>query len=224
MAPRNNIAIFFDFAKAFDIVDHERLLLKIEKMLPQWLIKWIANWLQGRKQRVIYRGKQTRWRNVLAGVVQGSVLGPILFLLFILDINDYLPIGVDLLNYAGDILAYIIGNTATNLAQNVVDAVQRWCDDNMMRLNVAKCKVIVINPSSNRFTGLVIPSLMLLGQGLEFVNSYKYLGFEISFTLDMGLQWTRVRAAVSPVEYLLKQLKLNGWSQPMLLAAYRAYF
>jgi ribonuclease P/MRP protein subunit RPP40 len=84
------IAIFFDFAKAFDLVNHERLLAKIECMLPQWLVKWIAVWLSGRKQRVIYRGKQTRWRDVLAGVIQSSVLRPILFLLFVLDINDYL--------------------------------------------------------------------------------------------------------------------------------------
>ena len=77
------------------------------------------------KQRVIYRGLATRWRDVLAGVVQGSVLGTVLFLLFVLDINEYLPPGAELLKYADDILANIIGKTTADLPQAIVNAVQR---------------------------------------------------------------------------------------------------
>ena len=117
------IAIFFDFAKAFDLVDHERLIIKIEPLLPQWLINWIAALLSHRKQRVIYRGLATRWRDVLADVVQNSGLGPVLFLLSVLDINEYLPPGVELHKYADDILAYIIGNATVDLAQAIVNAV-----------------------------------------------------------------------------------------------------
>ena len=88
-------------------------------------------------------------------------------------------------------------------------------------LNVGKCKVICIYPP--RFIGTSVPTVHLLGQILETVNSYKYLGFELSDSLDPDLQWRRVRSIVSPVEFLLKQLKLNGWSTPMLISAYRAY-
>ncbi|RMZ94894.1 RNA-directed DNA polymerase from mobile element jockey-like, partial [Brachionus plicatilis] len=58
----------------------------------------------------------------------------------------YLPFGVELLKYADDILAYIGGNTFGNIPQEIVDAVQRRCVDNKMRLNVGKCKMIFINP------------------------------------------------------------------------------
>ncbi|RNA09272.1 hypothetical protein BpHYR1_020199 [Brachionus plicatilis] len=58
---------------------------------------------------------------------------------------------------------------------------------------------------------------------LETFKSYRYLGFELSDSLDLDLQWRRVRSIVSPVDFLLKQLKLNGWSTPMLICVYRAY-
>ncbi|RNA35392.1 RNA-directed DNA polymerase from mobile element jockey-like, partial [Brachionus plicatilis] len=115
----------------------------------------------------------------------------------------------------------IVGNTFGNIPQEIVDAVQRWCVDNKMRLNVGKCKVIFINPP--RVLGSSVPTVYLLGQMLETVNSYKYLGFELSDSLDLDLQWRRVRSIVSPVEFLLKQLKLNGWSTPLLICVYRAY-
>ncbi|RNA24746.1 RNA-directed DNA polymerase from mobile element jockey-like [Brachionus plicatilis] len=89
----------------------------------------------------------------------------------------------------------------------------------MMRLNVSKCKVIFINPP--RVLGSSVPIVYLLGQMLETVKFYKYLGFELSDSLDLDLQWRRVRSIVSPVEFLLKQLKLNGWST--LNCVYRAY-
>ena len=109
------LAIFFDFLKAFDLVDHERLLTKLEKILPGWLTSWIASFLQGRKQRVFANGIETEWKDVDEGVIQGSVLGPNLFILFISDINDYLPVEAELEKFADDILSYLLGKAATNL-------------------------------------------------------------------------------------------------------------
>ncbi len=71
---KNILAIFFDFAKAFDLVDHVKLLEKLLKYLPRWLVSWIAAYLQGRRQRVVMGTKTTEWKQVEAGVVQGSVL------------------------------------------------------------------------------------------------------------------------------------------------------
>jgi ribonuclease P/MRP protein subunit RPP40 len=72
-------------------VGHKILLTKIDKMLPSWFTSWIAQYLSGRKQRVKCNNKHSEWLNVIAGVTQGSVLGPALFLLFISDMNEYLP-------------------------------------------------------------------------------------------------------------------------------------
>ena len=70
---------------------------------------------------------ETDWKNVLAGFIQGSVLGPILFILSIADINDYIPPEVSLQKYADDILCYIIVKQTTNgLPQSAADGIGRW--------------------------------------------------------------------------------------------------
>ena len=119
---------------------HDRLLKKLLELLPPWLVRWIAAYLKGRIQNVKVGDLTTEWKNVEAEVVQGSVLGPVLF---ISDINNYLTTDANTKKYADDIISYIIGKaTTTTLPQRVVDAVQLWCDDNLMRLNAGKCKFI----------------------------------------------------------------------------------
>jgi hypothetical protein len=87
--------IFFDFEKAIDLVDLEILFKKCEKaQLPPWLIQVLAAYLTDREQRVKVEDITTDWKNVEAGVIQGNVLGPILFIIFIADINDFMPRGI----------------------------------------------------------------------------------------------------------------------------------
>ena len=214
-------AIFFDFAKAFDLVDHELLLEKLVRLnFPAWLVSWIAAYLTGRRQRVKVGEFESEWKDVVAGVIQGSVLGPILFIIFISDINKYLPDGASLEKYADDILNYIIGkSTSTNLPQEVVDAVQRWCLDNKMRLNTDKCKVLHFQGNDTKPS---VPRILLHGKELEVVKSYKYLGVELNNTLDWSQQWQRVKSLTSSIPFLIKQLRRTGFERRILVNVYRS--
>ena len=120
--------LFFDFAKAFDAVNHDLLLLKLNAYgFSKYLLSWIANFLMDRKQFVCIGTKVSNVKPVQSGVIQGSIIGVLLFLLFINDLPDVVRTS-NVLLYADDLKLFkVIKSFLDRLAlQTDIDRILDW--------------------------------------------------------------------------------------------------
>lgn len=168
--------VYIDFAKAFDTVSHEKLLYKLQSITDnKRLFNWTKNYLLKRSQKVNVQGTFSDTASVLSGVPQGSVLGPILFLIYINDIADEIEKDVNIKLFADDCKLYIIfeklnENLTLTKMHSTLQTLSTWVLKWQMQLNVLKCAVLHIgknNPKNAYF---------LLDQELAHVDSYKDLG------------------------------------------------
>lgn len=142
--------VYLDFQKAFDKVPHKRLIMKIEALgVPSEIVQWIRDWLTNRRQRVVIKGEYSDWSVVKSGVPQGSVLGPLLFVIYVNDMDEGLS--NKMLKFADD--AKVVGKVST---QEGIDDMRRdlvklndWSHKWQMTFNIEKCKVMHIG-SKNR--------------------------------------------------------------------------
>jgi len=141
-------ALFLDFSKVFDKVPHERLYLKLLHCgVNGNLLNWIKSFLQGRSQSVVIDGVNSKPSPVLSGVPQGTVLAPLLFLIFINDIVKDLHCTVKL--YADDILIILyatIGSPEDCLRlQSDLALLQAWAEKWQVEFNPSKCLHLTIS-------------------------------------------------------------------------------
>jgi hypothetical protein len=144
-------AIYLDFAKAFDTVPHERLLEKLKGMGVQGkVLQWIRSFLSDRVQKVIVEGEESGWRDVVSGIPQGSVLGPMLFICFINDLPE--EVTSEVFVFADDTKLFArVPEKAKELQQDL-DSLQKWSDKWQLRFNTSKCKVMHLGKQKDPHT------------------------------------------------------------------------
>ena len=176
-------AIFFDYRKAFDSVPHESLLLKLANIgLDDCLLVWLHDYLCNRVQSVVIDGTESDAVPVLSGVPQGSVLGPPLFLIYVNDLPDAVVHPSAIINlFADDVLLYhTVSNIDDFLAvQESINSVEQWSCSNYLSLNALKCKCMLISHKRHP-----VQPLLLNGEVLERVDTYKYLGILLTHDLS----------------------------------------
>ena len=176
--------IILDFSKAFDTVPHRRLILKLKAYnIDSKTIRWIEQWLHMRSQTVVVDGQQSKASQVISGVPQGTVLGPLLFLLYINDIASGTSSTIKL--FADDCVIYRRVTTAADCLalQSDLDKLVSWSDKWLMSFNVKKCVTMTITNKKTRISA--DSPYNIRGVPLDEVTTAKYLGV----TLSENLSW-----------------------------------
>jgi len=175
--------VFCDVSKAFDKVWHKGLLYKLHKTgVRGRLLSWFENYLSQRLQRVVIKGQHSSWGGIEAGVPQGSVLGPLLFLVYINDLVDEVDCAIKL--FADDTTLYVTFDDqdacAVSLNTNLTK-IKKWADTWLVNFNPTKTECMTISLKRN----VVKIPVCYDNKPLTDVNQHKHLGV----TFNNKLTW-----------------------------------
>ena len=231
--------IYFDFAiEAFDSENHDIILkkLKFEFEIDGTLLRFLTNYLKDRKQRVVIGGSQSELKNVKSGVPQGSILGPLFFVLFINDMSECVSEGTHIALYADDtkIWRKIMSWSDHETLQRDIDALQNWANLNKMKFHPDKCKVLsIFNKASEKSTWITIFPFhsffyTLNGADLDFVKSEKDLGVHVTCDLtweeNVVALCTKASSRLGLMKRSLRFVKDRKQKRAFYLALVRSLF
>ena len=200
--------IIMDFSKAFDKVDHLRLIYKLQSLgvSPQ-VTNWVKSFLSNRSQKVAVEGQLSNEVPVLSGVPQGSVLGPCLFLAYINDLPNSVKCKSRM--FADDTIIYLTveSNNDCNSLQNDLNNLETWERSWQMEFNPDKCEVLRVSRKRNP----IIFPYKLHNMELISASSAKYLGITITKDLNWSKHIENITSkATSSLRFIQRNIKTNN--------------
>lgn len=211
------IGVFIDYSKAFDLINHDLLLMKLECYgIRGHAALLIKSYLSSRQQVVSIGNAFSNVRPLVSGVPQGSILGPLLFNMYINDIIS-ISSSAKFVIYADDTSIFFSGQNLNELihtCNNTMKLLERWSQANYMRVNETKTKAVIFRPKNKQLP--VHDVITLNSRPIEIVDSFKCLGvvFSASMTWENHVnnviaKLAQITGVVGRVRYLLpKSTKL----------------
>ena len=214
-ADRGMITIlgFLDLSAAFDCVDHQILITRLERTfgISGLALNWIRSYLEGRTQRVRYNGAISAPAELSCGVPQGSVLGPLYFLLYTADVFQIAhQQGFKIHGYADDLQLYqhclpTDVDMMKDCFSMCVERIMVWMSSNRLRLNASKTEILWLLGSSRRLARTALPSSIVIDNcNVPLADEVKCLGV----TIDSALTFSKhVSSLVRTCYFQLRQLR-----------------
>ena len=217
-------AVFLDISKAFDKVWHQGLLYKLKQNgISGNLLETLTDFLKDRKQRVVWNGQNFSRKNIEAGVPQGSILGPLLFLIYINDLPDNLSTNVKL--FADDTSLFsVVHDIATSSCDLNYDLnrVREWAFQWKMSFNPEPSKQAQEVIFTCKLQKKDYPPLYFNDSSVKETCTQKHLGMLLDFRLDFQEHWKSLLKKVNKTVALLRKFQ-NILPRSALLTIYKCF-
>ena len=205
-----SIAVFVDLRKAFDTVNHKILVKKLERSgIQNNVLNWCTNYLLECSQTALANNVRSTSRDIVCGVLQGSVLGPLFFIMYVNDLQQALvDENVSVQLYADDTVLYASGSNIAEVSKSMqagLNNLYSWCLVNKLTLNPAKTRMVTFG-TRQKVKKSKLQEMFIGGKKIKNVSTYKYLGFTLDSALTHQAHITDVLCKVMHKKVLLTRI------------------
>ena len=196
--------LFVEYCKAFYCIDYTLLINKLISFgIPNFIVKWIYSFLYERKQRIKLNNSFSDWITLKGSMPQGTWLGSLTFIAFIIDLIAQCPCHKFIDNVT---LTEILKNNTPSATKEITDELIKWSHDNKMLINCNKTKELIIGNAKLNNT----PYLEIDGKLIRRVSEYKIRGLQLSNNLYWNCNIDLICNKISSYLYFLKLFKRSG--------------